>query len=326
MNARARRVGIFVARVSVLVYLAGSLLAWSARWSYWGELAASLSWQLALVGTLLALVLCLTRCVRESVIATALSVIHAWPFVPLAWARRETPPQHASAAREQRLRVVSANLLFGNPLQRDLVEWARFADADVLVLLELSPEGRRSLATLRGLYPEQLVHPPAETWSAGTWGLALLSRLPLVDPRAVDLGESVFPMLDAGVRSGTRVLRMRAVHFPDPSDALRLDARRVAIAELPRLFEWNDGTILMGDLNVPTASPDFARVLELTQLRDSRRAFGRQPTWTQHGVPFELALDLDHVLVGSAFVVVDRKRLEIPGSDHCAVCADLCLR
>lgn len=325
MSTRARRSGRFVARVSVLLYLAGSLLAWSARWSWWGELAASLSWQMALVGTLLALVLCLTRCLRESVVATLLSVIHAWPYVPLAWAPRDAVPQ-SSLPGARPLRVVTANLLFGNPLQRELVEWAHFADADVLVLLELSPEGRESLAALRGMYPAQLVHPPEARWSAGTWGLALLARRPFVDARVVELGEGVFPALDAGVMFGTDVLRVRAVHLPDPSNAFRLDARRFVIAELPRLFAWDERSILMGDFNVPSASPDFARILDVTHTRDTRRGFGRQPTWTDRGVPMELALDLDHVLVGNAFAVVDCRRLEIPGSDHCAVRVDLARR
>jgi endonuclease/exonuclease/phosphatase (EEP) superfamily protein YafD len=315
-----RRALPFVARATLCLYVASSVCAWCARWSFWGELAASLSWHLALAGALLALVLCLARRVWESVVATALSLVHAAPFVPLAWGARD------AQGGEPVLRVASANLLHGNTLQHDLVPWTTFADADVLVLLELAPEGRAALEELRPAYPHQLVSPTEAPWREGTWGLALVSRLPFVDARVVDLGEGVFPALDVHVRVRERVLHVVALHLPDPSSAGRLEHRRAAVQELARLVPWDEHAIVAGDLNIPTGSPDFTRLLEATRTRDSRRGFGRQATWCASDVPFELALDLDHVLVGDALAVLDRRRLEIPGSDHCGVKVELALR
>lgn len=63
----------------------------------------------------------------------------------------------------------------------------------------------------------------------------------------------------------------------------------------------------------------FGRLLEATGLRDSRRGFGRQPTFTTAQPIAGLEIAIDHVLVSDSVRVLDRRIVALEGSDHKSV-------
>lgn len=163
-----------------------------------------------------------------------------------------------------------------------------------------------------------LVHPapaitedPAE--AAGTWGVALLSRLPVRATRIVDLGRAIerwdvaerYAIL-AEVDVGGTTVTVTALHlsFTLPN----------AIAQLRRLGGYIPGhrpSVVAGDCNLwgPMAEP---------ALGGHRRAV-RGRTWPAHRPHSQL----DHILVSPSIRVRQAAVLAAAGSDHLPVQATL---
>ncbi len=160
----------------------------------------------------------------------------------------------------------------------------------------------------------EITHRPEE--AAGTWGVALLSRIPVARWREVDLGH-VVERWDVAHRRAVladldlegRMVTVAAHHlsFVLPN----------AAAQLRRLGQWlptDRPTVVAGDCNL--WGPVAARALG----RHRRAVRGR--TWPAHRPHSQL----DHLLVSEGIEVVDQSVLEPAGSDHLPVRATLRLR
>ena len=79
--------------------------------------------------------------------------------------------------------------------------------------------------------------------------------------------------------------------------------------------------ILLGDLNLTPDSPDFARLLDESTLRDVMGGRRWRPTWQAGFWP--LALRIDHVLVSPEVCVEAVEVGPSIGSDHRPVIAQL---
>jgi endonuclease/exonuclease/phosphatase (EEP) superfamily protein YafD len=272
-----------------------------------------------------------------------LVLLAAWPLLLLAVRVRDRPtalacaglvaaqvalvapaltaaPLPAGAVDAPRLRVVVANLSVLNPDPLRAAEALRALSPDVLVVPELDSRGRRALddAGLTGDLP----HVVAEPTGSGGETVGLLSRTPLSDVLLRRAGGRVLPQATVEV-AGTAV-RVHAVHPLPPVGGLEAlwraghaDAARQAAGERLPL-------VVAGDLNAGPHHAVFRR-LTATGLRDAHdeRGRGLARTW-----PAVLPLlHLDHVLArdgrGGRLAVLDVREVEVPGSDHLAVVADL---
>ena len=81
-------------------------------------------------------------------------------------------------------------------------------------------------------------------------------------------------------------------------------------------------TVLIGDFNASPWSPIYDNVLEISDMRDSRRGFGVQATWIAR-FPAFLRIPIDHAFVTPDVEVIDRRVGPYVGSDHRAVVLDL---
>lgn len=295
-------------------YVAATLLVWSARWTWPGELAASFAWQLGLAGLAGAACAFAAAAPRVALATLALGLAHAGPEFALLIPRGEAP-----AAGAPSLVLASCNLSFQNEQRAELARWIDREAPDVLACYEVTPRWREVLEALRDRYPHQLFAPGADVWHGGTWGTALLSRVPFERARLLPLpGAEQRPVLEAVVRLGERALTVRAVHPMRPGRAWRTALRDEVLDFLGGLA-WDGASVLAGDLNATSTSPAFARLLAATGLSDSRSGFGRQPSYTVHTRLLDLGIAIDHVLVGSGLAVLERRTSPLPGSDHRAV-------
>jgi endonuclease/exonuclease/phosphatase family metal-dependent hydrolase len=149
--------------------------------------------------------------------------------------------------------------------------------------------------------------------AAGTWGVALLSRLPVRSTRIVDLGRMVerwdvadrYAILaEVGVGSATVTVTALHLSFTLPN----------ALAQLRRLGGYVPGhrpSVVVGDCNLwgPLAT---------TALRGHRRAV-RGRTWPAARPHSQL----DHILVSPGIRVLASEVLPPAGSDHLPVRAEL---
>ena len=99
------------------------------------------------------------------------------------------------------------------------------------------------------------------------------------------------------------------------------DQQLQAVGELAA--ETAGPLLVMGDLNTSPWSPIFHELARTSSLRDSRRGYGLQVTWT--GAPF-VWLPIDHVFVSDEIVIHDRRVGPDIGSDHLPILMDFSVR
>ena len=249
-----------------------------------------------------------------TVVASALVVAHVLVVAPAVGAE----PAPAGPAAPQ-LRVVVSNLYVLNPDPAEAGRFLRGLDADVVVVPELDARGLRGLR--RSGLLEDLPHLVVERGHRDET-VGLLSRLPLEDVSTRLVGGRRLPRATVEV-GGTRV-RLLAEHTLPPLSVFEV-MWRSALADLAQEVRTVDlPVVVLGDFNADRDHAPFRRLLE-TGLRDAHDERGRGlartfPSWLP-------VLHLDHVLVrdgGDARLVVrDVREVELPGSDHLTVVADL---
>ena len=229
-------------------------------------------------------------------------------------------PATAAAAGATSLRVVVANAGVGNPTPDRLREWIEQEQPDVFAVLEYSPLHQRALEPLRARYPHAI-----EAVQDDPFGIALFSRLPLLEQKRATLGSPVAQAALAvievgGVRVGVAVAHPLPPISEDYADARNRGLEQLALelARLPR------SRIVLGDLNATRWSAAFGRLLADAGLRDGCEGFGFQGSW-HAALPAMLRIPIDHVLVSDDLVVTRRELGPDVGSDHLPVVAEIVL-
>lgn len=302
---------------------ASSLLVWSASFFWLGEVAASLAWYLGLVVFALTPIALAVGARISAAVLLALALAHAgpelWLYLPDGQAG---PPDGARDPGAETMTLASCNLLFGNTDHDALRELLADERPDVVVCSEVSLRWKRVLDGLDD-YPHRLYSPPPETWNPDTWGTAILSRRPFVDTALVPVPSGASrPIMEARLVLAGRTVTVRGAHPMRPGKPWRLALRDEVLALLGEL-EWDAHGIVAGDLNVTSSSPRFRALLASSGLRDSRRGFGRQPTFAVLRPRLGPWVAIDHVAVGEGLRVLERRTVALRGSDHLAVVARL---
>lgn len=302
--------------LGALSLIAASLLIWTASWFWVGEVAASFSWHLGLAGSAGALLLALVRRPRLALLAFLLSASHLWPELSL-WLPNGSA-DHSTVDREE-LTIASCNLLWTNLKHEGLHEWLDDVDPDIVAFQEVSPDWRIVLEKLSDRYPHLFLSPLEEDWNRGTWGTAVLSRIPLTETRLIAPPENVYkPMIEVVTTLGGKPLTLRTAHPIRPGKSWRIE-RRNAVLNILAHEDWSGQSMLLGDLNVTSTSPAFSSLLQNSGLHDSRAGFGRQPSYTTPVPLCNLSVAIDHVLVSDAIHVLERRTEALAGSDHLSV-------
>lgn len=111
-------------------------------------------------------------------------------------------------------------------------------------------------------------------------------------------------------------LHVVMIHPNRPGMGDKWERREALLEHVLDDVVYREHSVLMGDFNTTSYSPRFRALLERSSLRDSRAGFGRQPTFTTKRWIPGLDIDIDHVLVGGAFDVLERRAVAVRGSDH----------
>lgn len=240
--------------------------------------------------------------------------LHAWWYAPQVLGAN--PP---AAAGAEPLRVLTANSLRGEVDALGLVQEASAADADLVVVQEIT---RRELATLEsgGLdagWPHRAGEP-----GVGIDGTMIFSRLPLGGTTRLATAMDSWAVT---VTTPDGDLRLLAVHAWPPTDPARWRADHAVIRAAAR-----EADLVVGDLN---ASPDHRplRALAHDGLRSVAELAneGWQPTWPvgeTHsflGIELPALTQIDHVLVGDRLSALSSRTIALDGTDHLAVLAEV---
>jgi endonuclease/exonuclease/phosphatase (EEP) superfamily protein YafD len=295
---------------------AATAAGFAGGWHWLLDLASHFPWYWLLAG----LVWFAVAPRRRSRLATACLlvavVVNAEMLLPYWLPTAEQPNTETGGGGI--LRIVSLNVLADNADKDRTIAYLQQSDADVVVLLEVDDVWAEAVAALQHRYPHGLVHPRADRF-----GIAVLSRLPLANPRVEELADGP-PVVITDLPRGARGCLLVAAHPPAPIAAAwsaGRDAQLAAIGEVAA--NESRPVIVAGDLNATPWSHGFRQLVRLRELRDSALGRGVQATWNARRVAPRIPID--HVVVSPEVRVVSRQVGPDVGSDHLPVEATLAI-
>ena len=295
--------------IALIGTAAASLAALLAPLGWPFELFAHFRWQLIAAALALLLASLVLRRPWMMVVA-GITVLLQWLPGALLSGRASAHESTVVACGDEPLRVVTANAWFANPDHAALVAWLSRSDADIIALQEITPQWVLALEALARTYPYRKVIPREDPY-----GIALLSRWPIVDVQAMDFSGDGVPSLVADVDVQGRKLRVIALHTRWPMTPELQAARDRTLEQAAALaLTQPDATILLGDLNLTPYAPAFARLVSESGLQDALAGEAWRPTWQAGFWP--LALPIDHVLVPRRSCVTGHEIGGYVGSDH----------
>jgi endonuclease/exonuclease/phosphatase (EEP) superfamily protein YafD len=241
-------------------------------------------------------------------VSGAVSLAPVLPYVTFA-----TPAATAAPV----VKLVSANLYFGNSSAPRFLEVVRDASPDVIVLVEFTAAWQQQLAELRTSYPHHV-----ERADRGAYGIAIYSRYELAAVTPFPLGRSL--AIETRVLHPAGAFTLIGVHLRSPTSGWRAGSRAYQLGELAERVAATQGPLaIAGDFNVTPYSPLFSSWLAQTGLTDSRRGRTLSPSWPTY-LPV-LGIPIDHCLVSEEIRVIAHRRLPAFGSDHYPILAELAI-
>lgn len=249
-------------------------------------------------------------------VAGTLAALH------LGWLAPELHPSPPRALEGgPRLRLFSGNVLFTNTDMDGIAAEVVAADADVVVLQELS---RPNLAALQRTgvvdrFPHRWFDPRTDAL-----GTAILSRFPLEDTGRWRCAGLL--MARTTVVVGDHPVRLYVVHTRAPIGPGAPAHWEAQLASLAQAARSEPGPlVLAGDFNASSGQRAFRDLLATGGLRDAHVAGGRwwATTWPSDLRPLPPLARIDHVLVSPHLGVLGVREGQGRGSDHRPVIADL---
>ncbi|PTR28814.1 endonuclease/exonuclease/phosphatase (EEP) superfamily protein YafD [Rhodococcus sp. OK519] len=229
-----------------------------------------------------------------------------------------------SAATGPTIRVMQANTKIGQADPAELVRTVRNRDIDILTVQELTDESIEAMH-LAGL-DEALPHRFVVSRGPGGEGGGIYSRFPLSNTRDLDgyLSANLTADVDVGLREPLALL---AVH---PAPAYLFPAQLWA-AELRGIHDemradaLRDNVIVSGDFNASYTQPQY-RALLTDGYADAADQAGAGLVPTMPAARWYPAITgIDRIITKGA-AVTSLERIDIAGSDHHGVVADIRLR
>ncbi len=281
-----------VAALLALVALAAALLLDRRRRKSWllvGTLAASLGLQLTRI----------------------------WPYTPLHPVQANSAP---ACDEGRRVSVVVANLQESNRGAGPFLELVQDLAPDVIFVVEVDGRWAEALRPLERSHAEHRVHTRDDAW-----GLALYSRLPLVEPELRHLLSDYVPSIRSGLRLGSgAVVEFHGLHPKPPMPGKgtgERDAELLLAARAAR--EGGAPAIIAGDLNDVAWSDTTQLFQRIGGLLDPRVGRGLFATWNAN-LPAPLRWPIDHIFFTPELTLLEVQRLPDVGSDHFPMMVALC--
>jgi endonuclease/exonuclease/phosphatase family metal-dependent hydrolase len=199
--------------------------------------------------------------------------------------------QPAGHRARDEVKVVTFNIKFGERVDRAADLLSRpgpLQGADILVLQEMDGTGTEALSGALGLsyvYVPSAIHPSTHR----NFGVAILSRWPLEDPRKVPLPhQHRFRKLRRAAAAATVLtplgpLRVYAVHFETTAGARGRSRRDQARTILSDAMNWPGPIVVAGDFNGRSPAEEIAKAGFLWLTRRVHES--------------ALFYDFDHILV-----------------------------
>jgi endonuclease/exonuclease/phosphatase (EEP) superfamily protein YafD len=221
------------------------------------------------------------------------------------------------------VRVMSANVLRGSGDAEILMANVRERRVDLLCVQELTPEFAAQLDGLgiARLFPHQVLSVQQGVSGSGIYAGYPLTRIPLPDQASSSASATVAPGI---------AIEVSSIHnLPVPASPSGVDGWGVSLRRWPSASADGPIRVLAGDFNATLDQAEFRGLLDRGYYdAGERMGDGLTPTWPEiRGSNRFLPVTIDHVLYDRDRVgVLDYEVLDLPGSDHRTVYAELVLR
>lgn len=313
------------------VACAATCMAWFGRTSWTMELATHFRFQYFLVLLPAALFGMTVRAWKQVAVLLLFAGINFACLAPLWFPARVESLSKAYAfpgAKDQNcsrleIRLMKFNVLTMNPRKDLVIESIMRHDPDMVLCEEVDGAWLEILAGGIGTsHPHQISRPRADNF-----GIALFSKVPLIDSRIVHLDESdPLPGIFTKFLLGGRSVTLFGQHILPPRNKDYSASRNRHMKLISGLMKKVKGPVVfMGDLNATPWSPNYQDLLAESGLINTMSGFGVQATWPA-GLPWFMRIPIDHCLVSGDFQVVNRFNCEFVGSDHLPFVVDLIMR
>lgn len=269
---------------------------------------------------------------RMALVSLLLALTLGWCTASYLWPPSTLAPQSGP----QPIRILWANLQNWSTSGEALDAVLEDAQADIIVLTELSARHVRAVERARARWPYQTRFPKGSAFD-----LLMLSRWQPRDLRIHQpLGDS-FPIFDALVcppgldgwgEACVAIVALHAVRPALPGGLIGvLPTRRdtmlaVATAAARRRSAEHHRVVLLGDFNTTPWAASFRRMLDDSGLLDSATQPAERPHWTRPTWFSRwpgIGLPIDHILLSPTWRIGERRQGPFFGSDHRPLVIDL---
>ncbi len=230
------------------------------------------------------------------------------PYTPL-WA---TQTKTARPGEGTPLTLLVANVLMDNRHADRLLAQAQTSHADLLVFTEPDAWWAAQLQPLHAAYPYRVSVP-----LPNTYGMIVMSRLPLESPKVAYLFEPGIPSVHTAIQLGGQRVALHFVHPkpPAPGEATRTTARDAELLTVGKQVRAQGGpAIIAGDMNDVAWSGTTRLFQRVSGMLDPRRGRGLYSTFNAQSA--WLRWPLDHVFHTEHFTFARVDVLGANGSDH----------
>ncbi len=267
------------------------------------ELFSHFKPQYLAVAVLLTIYFVVIRDRRYVALMAAVTLLNAWYVAP--WYL----PQPDAIEGDEPFKILLANVLRHNGEHEKLTALLSAEQPDIVFLQEVSDEWARHVGQFPE-YPHRHVIP-----DNGHFGIAVLSRIPLIDTEIVDGPPFGFPTIVASASIGGEIVTFTTTHPSPPIGRAGYEGRNVQLADIAeRVSRQSGARVLIGDLNTSMWGANYRSLIARTGLHNARKGFGILPTWPTH-IPIAY-IPIDHCLVSEEFEVIDIRTGPDIGSDH----------
>jgi endonuclease/exonuclease/phosphatase (EEP) superfamily protein YafD len=241
------------------------------------------------------------------------------PYIP--GSARAVKSCSGTEPEAEQIALLTTNVLLTNRNSDRFLEIVHDTGPDIVLAVEVDEWwANRLLTGLRARYPNKMCYP-----LSNGYGLALFSRLELIEPKIRFLLDDAIPSIrtEVKLRSGA-LISVYGVH-PRPPAVLQDSAERDA--ELLRVaLEIRDRgspAIVLGDLNDVAWSPTTLQFMKAGGLLDPRRGRGFYNTYPARWPGFRYPLD--YIFCTQEFQICTMRVLPSFGSDHLPLVAKFVL-
>ena len=304
----------------ILFYLAGFLFLSLARCfnntDYWIiDILSNFPVQYALISLVMLVVCFWKKIVSLTVLAGFIFVFSASALVDSDHSVQPVQPGQAT------FKVYSANIHVFNEDLSKLVHELQKSDAEIILLMEVTPDHVVQLKSIIKAYPFNIIYSPKGTRDPGA---VLLSKFPILDYQIIKLSSLGNALFEAELDIDQKKVMFYAIHGTNPTLLDHYSDRNKHFLMLAnKITNRSMPVILAGDFNATPFSPIFKELIKVSGLKDSREGFGWQPSWPTY-LPL-LWIPIDHILVSPEINVLHRDTGPFIGSDHYPVFAELSL-